>query len=119
MDRASQVLAQARLDVPMTYAALADRGGEKAQSQQYLTPDEEKAVIKFLLLMSNLGQLVRIKYIPSLAFYVARNQLTNKPIKPPGKNWPRGFEKRYLELKAKTVKAINWKRHGNNIYDKI
>ncbi|KAF2802856.1 uncharacterized protein BDZ99DRAFT_400723 [Mytilinidion resinicola] len=129
MDRASQVLAQAPLDVPRTYATLAERGDvpllslyyynkgrrlieEKAQSQQYLTLDKEKAVIKFLLLMSNLGQPVCIKFIPSLAF-------CNKPIKPPGKNWAWGFEKRYLELKAKTVRPINWKQHRNNIYNKI
>ena len=45
---------------------------EKAQGQQYLTPEEEKALISFLLLMSDLGQPVRIKYIPSLAFSLAR-----------------------------------------------
>jgi hypothetical protein len=93
---------------------------EKAQQQQYLTPEEEKAVVTFLLLMSNLGQPVRIKFIPSLAFSVARQRsTTNKPIKPPGKNWARAFEKRHPELKARRVKAIDWKRHGNNIHDKI
>lgn len=136
MNRVSQMLTQASLDVPRTYATLAERGDvplstlhhrdkgrrsieEKAQSQQYLTSDEEKAVIKFLLLMSNLEQSVRIKFIPSLVFYVARNRLKNKSIKPSSKNWARSFEKRHSELKAKTVKAIDWKRHGNNIYDKI
>ena len=60
---------------------------EKAQRQQYLTPEEEKALDAFLLLMSNLGQPVRIKYIPSLAFSLAgRRSTTDKPIKPPGKN---------------------------------
>ncbi|KAF2803748.1 uncharacterized protein BDZ99DRAFT_399006, partial [Mytilinidion resinicola] len=34
---------------------------EKAQSQQYLTPSEDKAVVEFLLQMSNLGQPVRVK----------------------------------------------------------
>lgn len=97
------MLTQASLDVPRTYATLAERGDvplstlhhrdkgrrsieEKAQSQQYLTSDEEKAVIKFLLLMSNLEQSVRIKFIPSLVFYVARNRLKNKSIKPSSKN---------------------------------
>jgi hypothetical protein len=141
MDRASQVLAQALPpDVPRTYASLAERGGvplstlhrdkgrrsieEKAESQQYLTPQEEKAIVKYLLLMSDLGQPVRIKWIPSLAFCVARNRSTNNPIKPlpikpPGKNWARAFEKRHPELKARTVRALDWKRHRNNIYDKI
>jgi hypothetical protein len=80
MDRASQVLAQGlAFGVPRTYAALAEHGEvalftlhhrargrrsrkEKDQSQQYLTPSEEKAVVKFLLQMSDLRQPVRIKY---------------------------------------------------------
>jgi len=111
------VLAQGLpLDVPWTYAALAERGDvplstlhhrdhgrlreELAQSQQYLTPEEEKAIVKFLLLMSNLRHPVRIKFIRSLAFCVARHRSTNKPIKPPDKNWPRAFKKRHPELKS-------------------
>jgi len=104
IDQASRVLAQGRLvDTPRTYAALAEQGDvplstlhhrargrpskeTKAQRQQYLTPEEEKAVIRFFLLMSTLGQPIRIKFIPSLAFRVARRRSTNKPIKPPGKN---------------------------------
>ncbi|KAH8696878.1 hypothetical protein GQ44DRAFT_779466 [Phaeosphaeriaceae sp. PMI808] len=59
----------------------------KAQLQQYLIPEEEKAMVKFLLLMSGLGHPVRIKFIPSLAFSIARRRFTViKPIKPPGKN---------------------------------
>lgn len=138
MDRASQVLVQAlHIDGPRSYRALAgrtnvphstlhhrDRGREskeaKAQHQQYLTSEEEKAVVKFLLLMSNLGQPVRIKFLPSLAFSIARRRsTTNKSINPPGKNWPRAFEKRHPELKARRVRAIDWRRHENNIYDKI
>lgn len=38
----------------------------EAQSEQYLSLDEEKAMVKFLLLMSNFGHPVQIKYIPSL-----------------------------------------------------
>jgi hypothetical protein len=105
MDRASQVLAQdLPLDVRRTYAALAEHGdvalstlhhrargrrskGQKAQSQQYLYPSEEKAVVKFLLHMSDLGRPVRIKYIPSQAFSVARQRsATDRPLKPPGRN---------------------------------
>jgi hypothetical protein len=139
MDRASQILAQALPEVPMTYAALSDWGDvplttiyhrahgrrskeEHAQSRQYLTPEEEKAIVKFLLLMSSLGHPVRIKFLPSLALSIARRRSsvpTNPPIKPPGKNWPRAFEKRHPELKARRVKAIDWNRHENNIYYKI
>ncbi|KAF1829971.1 hypothetical protein BDW02DRAFT_610026 [Decorospora gaudefroyi] len=84
MDRASQVLAQSLLNnVPRTYAARAEQGDEKAQSQQYLTPNEEKAVVRFLLLMSSLGKPVRIKFVPFLAFSVARQRCAaNRPIKP-------------------------------------
>jgi hypothetical protein len=138
IDRASQVLAQSLLDdVPRTYAARAEQGNvplstlhhrakgrrsreEKAQSQQYLSPEEETAVVRFLLLMSSLGKPVRIKFIPSLAFSVARRRCAaNRPRKPPGKNWPRAFQKRHPELKARKVKAIDWKRHDNNIHDKM
>ncbi|EMD64219.1 hypothetical protein COCSADRAFT_357137 [Bipolaris sorokiniana ND90Pr] len=95
---------------------------EKAQGQQYLTPDEEKALVAYLLLMSELGQPVRIKYIPLLAFSLARRRTTTttgKPIKPPGKNWARFFEKRNPRLKGRKVKAIDWKRHEQNIYTKV
>ena len=140
IDRASQVLAQdIPLDVPRTWTALSERGDvplttlyyrahgrpsmkEKARGQQYLTPDEEKAFVAFLLLKSDLGRPVRVKYIPSLAFSVARqrsNVTTDDPIKPPNKNWPRAFKKHNLELKARKVRAIDWKRHKNNIYVKI
>lgn len=136
MDRASRVLAQdLPLDVLRTWAALSERGNvplttlyyrahgrpsikEKAQGQQYLTAEEEKALLAFLLLMSNLGHPVRIKYIPSLAFSLARQRSTTIG-KPPGKNWARGFEKRHPELKARKVRSIDWKRHENNTYDKI
>ncbi|KAF2736999.1 hypothetical protein EJ04DRAFT_414878, partial [Polyplosphaeria fusca] len=139
MDRASQVLAQGLPpDVSQTWAALAEHGnvplhtlyyrahgrpsmGEKAQRQQYLTPEEEKGFVAILLLMSDLGQPVRIKHLPSLAFTLARHRsaTTNSPMKPPGKNWARAFEKRHPELRARRVKAIDWKRHERNIYDKV
>lgn len=88
--------------------------------QQYLTVEEEKALVIFLLLMSRFGQPVRIKYIPTLAFSIAcRRSTTNKPVKPPGKNWARSFEKRHPELRSRRVRSIDWKRHENNIYDKV
>jgi hypothetical protein len=68
--------------------------------------------------MSDLGSPVRIKFLRSLAFHIAR-QRSNKPTKPPGKNWPQAFEKRHPELKSRRVRPIDWNRHENNIYDKI
>jgi hypothetical protein len=73
MDKASRVLAQSVLPgLSNSYRAFADRGEvphtslhhrahgrrsieEKAQSQQYLTPYEEHALVHFLLQMSDLG----------------------------------------------------------------
>jgi hypothetical protein len=40
-------------------------------------------------------------------------------MKPPGKNCAQGFEKRHPELKTRRVRAIDWNRHENNIYNKI
>jgi hypothetical protein len=138
MDRATLALAQdLPHGVPKTYAAIAeptnvplstlhhrDRGRpwkqQSAQGRQYLTPEEEKALVNFSLIMSHLGQPVRIKFIPALAFSIARQQSTpNTRNKPPGTNWARAFEKRHPELRARTVRPINWKRHSNNIHDKI
>jgi DDE superfamily endonuclease/Tc5 transposase DNA-binding domain len=135
MDWAGQILAQGTPPgVRNTYRARAEHSGvarstlharalgrrskeQKAQSQQYLTPCEEKAVVNFLLQMAELGQAVRIKHIPSLAFSVARQRSTNKPPKPPGRNWARAFEKRHPELKARRNRALDWDRY--NIYDKV
>jgi hypothetical protein len=138
MDRASQVLGEGLpADEPRTYAALAGRGGvprstiwhrahgrpskeDKAQRQQYLTPVEEKALAKYLIRMSDIGYPVPIKYVPSLAFIIAcRRSTTDEAIKPPGKNWPKAFEKRHPKLNSRKVKAVDWNRHDNNIYDKI
>jgi hypothetical protein len=100
MDRASQVLAQnVSPGVPSSYRALIDHGNvprstlhhrargsieEKTQSQQYLTPREEDVVIKFLLQMSDLGQPIQMKFIPSIAFIATRKRpITDRPLKPP------------------------------------
>ncbi|KAF2728205.1 hypothetical protein EJ04DRAFT_516761 [Polyplosphaeria fusca] len=92
MDRASRALAKGvPPGVPKSYRALADHGGdpratlhhrahgrrsieEKAQNQLYLSPSEAKGVIQFLLHMSDLGQPVRMKYIPMIAFRATRQR---------------------------------------------
>jgi hypothetical protein len=73
-DRASKTLAEASLPgEPRTYDATSKRSGvplttlyhrhhgrrskeQKAQSQQYLTPPEEKALEKYLKLIADLGK---------------------------------------------------------------
>ncbi|KAL7780673.1 hypothetical protein CFE70_010716 [Pyrenophora teres f. teres 0-1] len=108
MDKARQVLAQG---VPP---------GDKAQSQQYLTPWEESALVKFILQMLDLGRPVRIKYIPSLAFVATCGRpATDRPSKPPGKNWAKTFEKRHPETAARRATALDWNRQENNIAGKM
>jgi hypothetical protein len=70
--------------------------------------------------MSNLGQPIRIKFIPSIAFSVTRQRpTTNRPLKPLGKNWAKALENRHSVLKARRVKALDWDRHEKNIYGKV
>jgi hypothetical protein len=86
MDRASGVLAEGILGgMPKTYAALAAhsdvplstlhhcaRGrrwrGAKAETQQYLTPCKENAVVDYLIHKNALEGNVRMKHITSLVF---------------------------------------------------
>src|SRR5271154_88387 len=124
MNRATVVLSQG-LDPwrPQTYAALSEEGDcprttlwyrahgrpskeEKDKRQQYLTPSEEKALVKHLLRRSDHGYPVPVKYLRSLALIIARQRsssfqdlATDETIKPPGKNWPQAFYKRYPELR--------------------
>ena len=111
MDQASQVLA---LDVPSgvcrSLRALADQSNvtritlqhcgheqrsieEKARSQYYLHPWEESVLVKFLVRQDTLGRPVRIKYLGEIAFNLAcrRRAPTDRPLKPPGRNWPQSF----------------------------
>jgi hypothetical protein len=105
-DRVSKALAEASLpQEPQMYDARSKRSGvplttlyyyynhgrrlreEKAQGQQYLTPLEGKALEKHLKLMADLGNPIRIKCLPSLAFSIARQRsTTNTATKPRGKN---------------------------------
>lgn len=138
MDRVSQALAQRLpLEVPRTFAVLAELGEvplstlhhrargrrskeQKAQNQQYLTLSEEKALVEYILRMSDLGSLIRIKFLLSLAFSIARRRSsTDRVTKPPGKNWAYAFTRRHPALKLKRVRALDWRRHGNNTYNKI
>ncbi|KAH7137944.1 hypothetical protein B0J11DRAFT_422993 [Dendryphion nanum] len=59
MDPARQVLAQRfKLGVPKAYSRLAVWGNESAQRWQYLTLEEETALVLFLLSMSSFGRPV-------------------------------------------------------------
>ena len=136
-DRASEVLEEGLpVGVPKSFRALADHGNvprttlqhrargrksfqDKARSQQYLTPSEEKAVVNFLVQQDILGRPVRIKYIPSIAFSIASQRpVPDRPCKRPGKNWTQLFRKRHSDvLKASRSKALDWDRF--DIHDKV
>jgi len=137
-DRARQVLARGvPPGIRRSLRTLADHGGvphttlhyrfhgrpsieQKAESQQYLYPWEEKALVRFLLQMSDLGQPVRIKYIPQIAFGATfRRPTTDRPLKPPNKNWSKALENRHPELTARRVRALDWNRHEKNTSEKI
>ena len=70
--------------------------------------------------MSDLGRPIRIKFIPFIAFRVTRHQpTTDRPLKPPVRNWTKAREIRHLELIVRRVKALNWSRHEKNTYGKV
>ncbi len=125
-DRASEALAAGFLPgEPRTYDAMSKRKNvplstlhhrvfrrrsreEKAQSQQYLIPSEEKALERFLKVMSDFGNPVQIKFLPLLALSIAcQCSTTNRAIKPLSKNWAQASEKRYPAPKPRRVRAID------------
>jgi hypothetical protein len=70
--------------------------------------------------MSDLGQPVRIKFIPLLAFCVACQRSEQaRPPKPPNRNWARAFEKCHPDTQAREIPALDWNRHKKNTYWKI
>ncbi|KAF1932603.1 uncharacterized protein M421DRAFT_398980 [Didymella exigua CBS 183.55] len=78
---------------------------EQAESQQYLSREEEISLVRSLQLKSTLGQPVRIKFIRSLAFSIARQRTT--------------LEKQHPQLQAKRGRSIDWKRQRSNIHEKV
>ena len=70
--------------------------------------------------MSNLGQPWRMNFIPPLAFRITHQRpLRDRPLKPPGRNWAKAFEKRHSVLQARRLRPLDWNRHEKNIYTKI
>lgn len=128
---------------PPTYAALSARTNipastlwrrahgqpsrrDKAAKQQYLTLQEESALVEYVLRMSDNGYPLPVKFLRSLALTIARQRSSTfqipsitDTVRPPGKNWPQYFYARHPELKARRVKALDWTRHDHNIYDKV
>lgn len=99
---------------------------DKAAKQQYLTIYEKKALVEYILRISDNGYPLPVKFLCSLALIIACQRhsafqisLADDDIRPPGKNWPQGFYARHPELKARRVKALDWTRHDHNIYNKV
>ncbi|KAJ5100120.1 hypothetical protein N7532_007121 [Penicillium argentinense] len=95
---------------------------DKAANQQYLTPQEEQALVEYVLRSADNGYPLPVKFLRSLALIIVRQrssifQITDPSLKvrPPGKNWPQGFYRRHPQLRARRLRAIDWKQ----IEDKV
>ncbi|KAJ5875034.1 uncharacterized protein N7473_013147 [Penicillium subrubescens] len=99
---------------------------ERLWNSNTLLPQEEKSLLEYVLRLSKNGYPLPVKFLRALAREIARRRSSHMPIpvanedtRPPGKNWPQAFYKRHPELTSRTLKAIDWKRHDHNIYDKV
>ena len=100
---------------------------QKCVDQQYLTPQEEKALVTYVLRAARNGFPLPVKFLRELAAVIVRQRTStfqvpaadSADVRPPGKNWPQAFYKRHPELKAMRLKALDWERHDRNIYDKV
>ncbi|KAJ5904761.1 uncharacterized protein N7473_001677 [Penicillium subrubescens] len=99
---------------------------DKAANQQYLTPQEEQALVEYVLRLANNGYPLPVKFLRSLALVIARQRSStfqiidpSLEIRPPGKNWPQGFYLRHPQLKARRLRAIDWKRDDRQIEEKV
>ena len=100
---------------------------QKGAKQQYLTPQEEKALVNYVLRMSKIGYPLPVKFVRTLALVIVRQRASifqtpatdDDEIQPPGKNWPQAFYKRYLDLKVMRIKALDRERHDHHIYEKV
>ena len=99
---------------------------EKAVNQQYLTPQEEKALVAYVLQCAENGFPLPVKALRRLAWIIKRHRLSASPapasedaLQPPSKNWPQGLYSRHPELRARMLKAFDWTRADENIHDKV
>ncbi|KUL81896.1 hypothetical protein ZTR_09528 [Talaromyces verruculosus] len=104
---------------------------DKAANQQYLSPQEERALVNHVLRMAQNGYPLPVSFLRSLAVIIARQRssifqhattnspITDSKIRPPGKNWPQAFYKRHPELRSRRLKPIDWKRDDRHIEEKV
>lgn len=86
---------------------------QRAERQQLLTPQQEKALVDHLLRLHRNGYPARVKHLRTFAGILMNNGQV------PAKDWPQAFYKRHPELKAASMKAIDWQRHEKNIRTKV
>jgi len=99
---------------------------QSAAGRQLLTPSEEKSLVKYVLRMSSNGYPLQVKHLRQLASVLLSRRAGSRGAPDaqvtrtlPGKNWPQAFYKRHPELTSRRLKAVDWKRHEQNIYHKI
>ena len=87
---------------------------DQARDQQNLTPQEEKALIRYILRCARNGYPLPVKALRSLAAIIKSRRKSNSQtlsaedlVKPPGPNWPSGFYKRHPDLTARRVKPLH------------
>jgi hypothetical protein len=89
---------------------VARRGRQRAERQQL---QQEKVLVDHLLRLHRNGYPTRVKHLRSFAGIPMGNGQV------PAKDWPQAFYKRHPELKAASMKAIDWQRHEKNIRAKV
>jgi hypothetical protein len=95
---------------------------QRAERQQLLTPQQEKAPVDHLLRLHRNGYPARVKHLRYFAGILLRQRIavwSSSHSRLPGKDWPQAFYRRHAELKAAQAKAIDWQRHEKNIRVKV
>ncbi|KUL82058.1 hypothetical protein ZTR_10674 [Talaromyces verruculosus] len=84
---------------------------DKVANQQYLTPQEERALVDHVLRMAQNGYPLPISFLRSLAVIIARSRRREKTGRRPFSRHP--------ELRSRRLKPIDWKRDDRYIEEKV
>ena len=91
---------------------------EKAVKQQLLTPQEEKAIVEYILQLYRNGHAARVKHLRYFAQVLLRRRSSSDEASSgrlPGKDWAQAFCKRHPEVESARRTAIDDRRHEKNI----
>jgi hypothetical protein len=86
--------------------------GRQTRHQQ-AEREQEKVLVDQLLRLHRNCYPALVKHLRSFAGVLMNNGQV------PAKDWPQAFYKRHPELKAASMKAIDWQRHMKNIQAKV